>query len=72
MFKAFKKGVTGNESAKDAFTDFEAFQATIEPYNFMPFDMICKTSGAIDSLLGQREVGHCSSPASTFAAHFGI
>ena len=54
--KMFKKMATGQESAKDAFSDFEAFQALIEPYAFNPFDMIATASESIDILLGQREV----------------
>ena len=37
--KMFKKMATGQESAKDASSDFEALQVLIEPYAFNPFQM---------------------------------
>merc|ERR1719247_1360379 len=55
IFKTLKKTVTGQESIKDAFTDFEKFQQEIQPYAFMPFDMMVKCDEAIDTLLAQRE-----------------
>ena len=34
--KMFKKTVTGQESAKDAFSDFEKLNAMIEPVRALP------------------------------------
>ena len=61
IFKNLKKAATGQESIKDAFSDFEKFQQQIQPFAFMPFDMIVKTDEAIDTLLAQREV--CGAPS---------
>ena len=55
IFKSAKKLLTGEESAKDAFTDCEKLFDEIDEYSFAPFDMIINTCEAINTLLAQRE-----------------